>query len=238
MPVVLLLVVILVSFVVVRIGAVALELTGMPWENAKFQALSAFSNAGFTTKAAEEIVQHPLRRKIAGYLIILGNAGLVTTIGTFASSLVAPRAIESLMNVGAIVIGAVFVAWLSRRPAVTRKIRILGERYLGNAFRPPAPSAVEMLRLDKGYRLSKIRLHPESPVVGKKLAELQLNRDLIQVLSIERGDDFLPTPGGDEKLVGGDLIVIYGSAPKVESVFRPEELERLDLVPATGPQIV
>lgn len=37
-----------ISFVVVRIGAVAFNLTGMAWSQAKFQALSCFSGTGFS----------------------------------------------------------------------------------------------------------------------------------------------------------------------------------------------
>ena len=36
------------TFVVVRIGAVAFNLTGMEWAQAKFQALSCFSGTGYT----------------------------------------------------------------------------------------------------------------------------------------------------------------------------------------------
>ena len=55
MPAALLLIFIAVSFIVVRIGAAALELTGLSWDQAKFQALSAFTNAGFTTRESEQI---------------------------------------------------------------------------------------------------------------------------------------------------------------------------------------
>ena len=40
----------IVSFIVVRIGAIAFQLTGLEWSLAKFQALSCFSGTGFTTK--------------------------------------------------------------------------------------------------------------------------------------------------------------------------------------------
>jgi hypothetical protein len=49
MPVIISLLVITISFIVVRIGAVAFELTGLPWERAEFQALSAFTTVGSTT---------------------------------------------------------------------------------------------------------------------------------------------------------------------------------------------
>jgi hypothetical protein len=77
-----------VSFIVVRIGAIAFQLTGLEWSLAKFQALSCFSGTGFTTKEAELITANKQRRKIASVLMVLGNAGLVIMIATLASSLV------------------------------------------------------------------------------------------------------------------------------------------------------
>src|SRR4030042_2843451 len=80
-------IVLVISFIVVRIGAIAFQLTGLEWSLAKFQALSCFSGTGFTTKESELIVSNPQRRKIASVLIVLGNAGLVTLIATFANSI-------------------------------------------------------------------------------------------------------------------------------------------------------
>ena len=63
------------SIVVVRIGAVALRLTGMPEEAARFQARSAFTGAGFTTSESEAIVNHPVRRRIVSTLMVVGSIG-------------------------------------------------------------------------------------------------------------------------------------------------------------------
>ena len=87
MNVLLFIVTIAISFIVVRIGAIAFELTGLEWSLAKFQALSCFSGTGFTTKEAELITGNPQRRRIASILIVLGHAGFVTFIATFANSL-------------------------------------------------------------------------------------------------------------------------------------------------------
>src|SRR4030043_165931 len=82
--------VLIVSFIVVRIGAIAFQLTGLEWSLAKFQALSCFTATGFTTKEAELVTATPRRRRIASVLIILGHAGFVTMIATFANSLRPP----------------------------------------------------------------------------------------------------------------------------------------------------
>ncbi len=60
---VLFLVALIVSFVVVRIGAIAFQLTGLEWSLAKFHALSCFTGTGFTTHESELIVDHPVEGK-------------------------------------------------------------------------------------------------------------------------------------------------------------------------------
>ena len=50
---------ILISFLFVRAASIALMMTGLEKKKARFQALSAFSGTGFTTKEAEAIVNHP-----------------------------------------------------------------------------------------------------------------------------------------------------------------------------------
>jgi Trk-type K+ transport system membrane component len=82
------LIVIAVSFLIVRAAAIALTLTGMEEQRARFQALSAFSGTGFTTKDAEIVVNNPRRRQIVMWLMILGNAGIVAVIVSATSSIV------------------------------------------------------------------------------------------------------------------------------------------------------
>ena len=48
-------------------------MTGMDRKRAVFQALSAFSGTGFTTKEAEFVVNHPVRRRVIIWLMILGK---------------------------------------------------------------------------------------------------------------------------------------------------------------------
>ncbi len=55
---------VLVSFLLIRAASIALMMTGLEKNKARFQALSAFSGTGFTTKEAEMVVSHPVRRKI------------------------------------------------------------------------------------------------------------------------------------------------------------------------------
>jgi len=83
-----LLIIFAVSFFVVRLAAVALRLTGLPEQNAKFQAMSALTGTGYTTTEAEMIVNYPIRRKIIAWLMIFGNLGIVSVLSTLMISFV------------------------------------------------------------------------------------------------------------------------------------------------------
>src|SRR4051794_10388871 len=79
-------VVLAISIVVTRVGAIALTHTGLSLEVARFQARSAFLGVGYTTSESESIVNHPVRRRIAAGLILLGNAGLVGGVASLVLS--------------------------------------------------------------------------------------------------------------------------------------------------------
>ncbi len=109
MNVLLFLVTLIIAFVVVRIGAITFHLTGLEWSLAKFQSLSCFSGTGFITKESELITGNPQRRRIASVLIVLGHAGLITLVATFANSL-RPHTIMPKINIP--FIHLVFPSWL------------------------------------------------------------------------------------------------------------------------------
>jgi len=68
------------SLVVTRIATIALGLTGLSREAAAFQSRSAFTGTGFTTREAEKVVNHPVRRRIIMLLMIIRSAGIVSII--------------------------------------------------------------------------------------------------------------------------------------------------------------
>ena len=77
-----------ITFFVVRLASVALRLTGLPEQNARFQAMSALTGTGFTTREAEMVVNYPIRRKIISWLMVFGNLGIVSVLSTLMISFV------------------------------------------------------------------------------------------------------------------------------------------------------
>jgi hypothetical protein len=216
---VLLLSVILASYVCVRVGAVAFELTGIPWDQAKFQALSAFSNCGFTTREAEDVVQHPVRRRIATYLIILGNAGVVTTIATFASSLIGANPWRALVNLLSVALCLALVAWLAKRPILASRLRLAVQRWLATRADVP-PSMEALLHVDRGYCVTRVTIEAASGVIGQRLSDLRAREHGLQFLGIERGGQFLAIPAETELIAAGDTLIVYAAESALERLFR------------------
>jgi len=206
-----LLITILVSFVVVRIGGLALQLTGIEPDVARFQALSAFSGTGFTTTEAERVVRHRTRRRIVTILIILGNAGLVTIMATLVASFTQVTGYSWFFIRLAIILTSIFLLYRI----------IIGSR-LGNRalqwFRKPlmkrivadAPAIEELFQAGKGWGVFLVMIRAKSRSIGVSLGELTADRDL-QVLGVDRRGDLLPTPGSEEKLLEGDRLLVYGT---------------------------
>lgn len=61
-------------------GSIALQATGMERRKARFQALSALTGSGFTTREAEDVVSHPRRRTIISWLMFFGNIGIILVL--------------------------------------------------------------------------------------------------------------------------------------------------------------
>ena len=214
-----LLIAILVSFVVVRIGGLALQLTGIEPDVARFQALSAFSGTGFTTTEAERVVRHRTRRRIVTILIILGNAGLVTIMATLVASFTQVTGYGWFFIRLGVIVASIFILYRI----------IIGSR-IGNRvvqwFRKPlmkrivveAPAVEELYQAGKGWGISLVMIRAKSGSIGASLEKLAAEGEL-QVLAMDRGGDLLPTPGSEEKVLEGDRLLVYGTTRAVRRLL-------------------
>jgi len=178
----LLLMTIVVSFIIVRIGVIAFQLTGLTWSQARFQALSCFSGTGFTTRESELIVGNAQRKWISSILIVLGNAGLVTLIATFANSLrpaplmkqftipflhsVIPSNFIPVINF-AIIIAVIFFMFkfFSRSRLLKKLTRIMRNRMVASEIIKTA-AFEELFLATGGYGVANVEIYEGAPVSG------------------------------------------------------------------------
>jgi hypothetical protein len=219
MHVILLVIFICVSYLVVRIGAIALEMTGMDRSSARFQALSAFSGTGFTTKEAEQVVNHSLRRRIIIYLMILGNAGIVSVVATFVLSLNKSGFITPSLNL-IIIAASLFVLYrIATHQRLARKAGEKVRRTLIEKLHFNAPLQEEILRQPGGYGVVSILIGSGSRLAGIALGESGFAERNVLVLSVERNERLIPFPKPDMIIETHDRLVCYGELKNIsESV--------------------
>jgi hypothetical protein len=214
------LLVIFFSFLIVRAGAAALIITGMEESQARFQALSAFSGTGFTTKEAESVVNHPLRRRVVIWMIILGNAGVVTVIVTSTSSLVTSKR-HHLPFIPLILIAGIFLIYKvgTNKGFIERWEDFIKKRFSrAKAFEEPDTD--DLLHSDEGYGVARITIRKGSAWLGKPLFQFAAGQKPISILGIERGEKWIPVPRPEELAVENDRLIVYGALEMIESELR------------------
>jgi hypothetical protein len=210
---------IFVSFLVVRAAAIALMMTGLERNRAKFQALSAFSGTGFTTREAESVVNHPSRRRIITRLMIFGNAGIATVIVTSTSSFMFTKEANILITAGALLVGLFVIYILVTKENLVEKWERYVERKLVKSPSFEEGSTEELLHFTDGYGMVKGIIPKRSSLVGKSLIEAKLTMKGILVLGIERSGNWLPIPKPNETIEVDDRLVVYGSLDILHELF-------------------
>jgi len=214
-----LLIAILVSFIVVRIGGFALQLTGIEPDVARFQALSAFSGTGFTTREAERVVGNKTRRRIVTILIILGNAGTVTVIATLVASFTQVTGYTWFFIRLAIIVGGIFGLYqLIIRSNVGQRILDRLQRPLMNRILREAPAVEEIFHVEKDWAISLVTMKRGSKSIGQSVADITAEGDL-EVLGIDRADTYLTRPDREEKIVEGDRLLVYANRKSVKRIL-------------------
>ena len=227
MNVLLFIIALFVSFVVVRLGAVAFELTGLDWSVATFQSLSCFSGTGFTTRESELVTGNPQRRRIASTLIILGHAGFVTLIATLANSL-RPEMFESSLfsvafpapaqpwvKLGVMIIALIVIYRIATYTQMDQKLTsFLRSRFIKNELIKRV-TFEELVVATGGYGILQIEIFKDNPLIDATLMNSELRSSDITVLAIQKKGEIMPNPPARTQISLGDKLICFG---KLESI--------------------
>lgn len=215
-------VVIVISAFIVKIGAVALNLTGLEEKKAFFQALSAFTGTGFTTTDSELVVKNNIRRRIIITLMILGNAGLVSVISTLMLSFVkgGMQVAPIFINITIILVSILVLIKISTHKGIARKLtKKIQQRLIKSATFTKRP-VEEILRLAEGYGIAEMTLTEDCVDVGKTLFESSFRQNDILILAIERGKKVIPAPHASDHLITNDTIICYGKLTNITKISK------------------
>ena len=217
-------------FVIIRAGATALEMTGLSRDAARFQALSAFFGAGFTTGESELVVNHPVRRRIIRDLIVVGNIGIMSAIGTVVVTAGEMDFVNdqrtAWMKIG-IVGGGLLALWaVARSPLpnwlIDRSINVMMSRTRMTAAR----DYEALLRVRAGFTIEGFHIGPGHWLEGLTLGESRPRKHGVNVLGIVRaGGEYVGAPNGRTAVHANDEMILYGEHGAITTFLdhEPEE---------------
>ena len=220
-----LLVIISLSVLATRIGAIALVHTGLSKETAKFQARSAYMGVGFTTKESELVVNSPVRRRILTILIFLGNAGIITTISSVIFSFISLEQSGFFSTeVIVLVLGLLTLLYLSRSSWVERKLSDIIDKALKRYTQLDVKDYYSLLHISEDYRVSELKVEKEDWLVDKDLNALDLSSEGVIVLGIKRKNGkYIGAPVGNTTVMEHDILILYGRIKLLESLEKRKE---------------
>ncbi len=216
--IILIIIVVFVSVMVRKVAAVALQLTGLDKPTANFQALSALTGTGFTTKEAELVLNHPMRRRIISLLMIIGNAGTVAVIAGLVSSFIAITSAWAIFRFIILVVALYLIFKMATHTRLARFLSKKIEEKLQEKFKLQKGTIGRILDLGEDFGIAEITLNEGSPSVGKTLATSDLREKKILVLAIERDEERILVARGNHKLHAGDNLICYGSFTEMREI--------------------
>lgn len=209
-----LLTILTISVTVVRIAAVALRLTGIPADVARFQARSAFTGAGFTTSESEAIVNHPVRRRLIGLLMLAGNVGLASVVATVIVSFVGTEnSLAAMSRQVYWLLGAIALLWfIALNPFADRIMCKSIGWVLHRTTSLGQHGHTALLQITSAYSVAEHTVFADSDLEGTALSKLSADHRKFLILGIEHADgSYSSAPEIDTLLAAGDRIVLYGS---------------------------
>jgi hypothetical protein len=218
-----LLIIILLSVIACRIGATALELTGLSPEIASFQAQSAFSGVGFTTREAEMIVSHPVRRRIVRVLILLGSAGVTTSMATLVIAFVGQSKESFLFKAEVLFAGVLAIFVFARSRMIYRVMKRIITYGLEHWTRLPLYDYEQMFGLSEGHAIARVVVGKDNWMSGRHLRDLKDDLQGVLILAIDRRSvnekHFIGAPHGDTMIKSGDALICYARKEQINKIL-------------------
>jgi len=204
----------------VEVAAIILKSTGIEMGKARFQALSALTSVGFTTRESELITQHPIRRRVVAVLMVLGYLGMATVVGSVFGSWTKKITPHQVLIAGSILVVG-FLIFTNRYLVGLLEKSI--EKQIKKSFLHHH-TFWEVLRLSDEYGVAEFVLHPQAPLVGQSIADSKIRDKGIFIMAIERGNAFIHSPRGKEILEAGDKLIVYGKSESIKNCLLEQSI--------------
>jgi len=234
---------VIISFIIVRLGAVAFEMTGLEWTVAKFQALSCFTSTGFTTKESEQVTQTHQRRKIAVTLMIFGHAGLVTLIATFMNSLQPSQLVHKifqpiihldgqplisvLINIAILAFFCWFVIMLFSHTKFSKKFTKIAQNFFIKKNIITKTYIQDLVISKGGFGVINIEITKHNLLYHLSYEDIIKEYPQMKILAIGRGQNVITNFTNDTRILLDDNIIAYGKVDDIKKILHQRLIDKV-----------
>jgi hypothetical protein len=204
---------------VIEIFVILFRLTGLKLEISRFQVISLMTGTGFTTGESELILGHPVRRKLATFLILFGAFSLAVIISSISNFLSEGlRTKEILYAAG----GVMLIITILKLNSV--------QNILSKFFKQDMKQNIELGDLpikevfvsEKQDQLLNLHIFKESSLFHKQINQVIPDHEQLEivVLFIKRGELKIRSNIYHTKIHEGDQIFLFGEKNIISKLFK------------------
>lgn len=205
---------VIVVLLVVEVLSIAFELTGVPYEKAKFQVITMVTT-GYSTKESEIIVQHPIRRKLALFAMIFTYVSNVTLFSIIVN--LTKSSITKSLIVKSLIVLIALLIFVKNRMKLEGKIR--NEFIKHRWFSVNRTNIYYLLSKNNGYGLYNLYIDKRFKFIGQTIQESPLKKMGIQVINIDKGNKIIEFPEPSYKTEIGDNLLVYCKLNTIKKCF-------------------
>ncbi|WP_066389451.1 TrkA C-terminal domain-containing protein [Neobacillus mesonae] len=221
-------------FAVIEIFVILFRLTGLKRDVSRFQVISMMTATGFTTGESELILGHPIRRKLAAFLILFGVFSLAVIISSISQFL------SRGLGLREILLGAALVMLVWGVLRINRMQRMLGaffQRKITHQIELADLPVREVFLKNKHDALVNLHIFQDSSLAGQTLNQAIAEHDGLElvVLFVKRGNVVIRKNIYDTRLQEGDRVLVYGLEEVIMEIFgddiavMEERLDKLEI---------
>jgi len=201
---------------ITEVSAIALKLTGLDIHTSRFQALSALTGTGFTTRETELIMQHKNRRYIIMFLMVVGPIGFIAILSTV---LFTAKRYFALPQMAMLLVLTLIIFRFTKSKKFMVFLHRLIERQLKKRDYPRRIVLDEVLKLGKECGVAELKIDKNSAYKDKTLDQTGIKNKGFIVLAIERNEEFITVPKASDKILVEDVLVVFGNISKLEGLI-------------------
>ncbi|MCQ6282752.1 hypothetical protein [Bacillus sp. EB600] len=208
----------LIIVVVIEIHVILFRLTGLKLEVSRFQVISMMTGTGFTTGESELILGHPVRRKLAAFLILFGAFSLAVLISSISNLLSNEMSTKDILVVAGILLLAFVVLKLT---CVQRLLtKLFHQKMKQNVNLGDLPVREVFLTNKEDYMLN-LYIYQESRLFHHTIGQIIKEHEQMDfvILFIKRGDLKIRKNVYHTKFNEGDQLFLFGARQVIHEKF-------------------